>query len=141
MPSRRKFLLMSGAAAGTLVIVGGGAAAFVYFDGFEGWVRSTLRAALPGYDLEPNGLAQFTAEYYVTRKDNDTLRLFAATQRLMDTRWALNGKMASDVDEEERQIVSTFLLGSDFFANSPDGPKLITYRGIAEACSSPFATF
>ena len=141
MPSRRKFLLLSGVATGTLALVGGGAAAFVYFDEFEGWIRNTLRLALPGYDLEPNGLARFIEEYYGTRKDNDRLRLFAATQRLMDARWALNDEMASDIDEEERKIVSEFLIGSDFFTNYPDRTKQITYHGIADACGSPFATF
>jgi hypothetical protein len=141
MPSRRKFLLMSGVAAGTLALVGGGAAAFVYLDEFEGWIRNVLRLALPDYDLEPSGLAQFIEEYYETRKDNGRLRLFAATHRLMDARWALNDEMTRDIDEEERKIVSDFLIGSDFFANYPDGTKQITYRGIADACGSPFATF
>jgi hypothetical protein len=141
MASRRKFLLMSGAAAGTLAIAGGSGAAFVFADRFEGWIQDVLRRSLPGYELQPNGLAQFMEEYYAKRKDNRTLRLFAATQRLVDAKWALPREMASDVDEEERRIVSDFLIGSDFFDNYPDGPKKITYRGIAEACGSPFATF
>ena len=131
---------MSGVATGTLALVGGGAVAFVYFDEFEWWIRNTLRLALPGYDLEPNGLAQFIEEYYETRKDNGRLRLFAATERLMG-RWALSDEMASDIDEEERKIISDFLIRSDFFTNYPDRSKRITYRGIADACGSPFATF
>jgi hypothetical protein len=141
MASRRKFLFIGGVAAGTLAIAGGGAAGFVLSDRYQGWIEEVLRRSLPGYDLEPNGLARFTEEYYAQRKDNARLRLFAATQTLFDTKWALTHEMTRNVDKEERLIISDFLIGSDFFENYPKGPKQITYRGRAEACGSPFATF
>jgi hypothetical protein len=139
MIRRRTFLLM-GTAFAALVGVGGGGAAFVRSDRFSGWIRATLLRALPGYDLEPAGLARFIDDYN-QRKRGIKLRLFAAADRFVDANWALPKKMATDVEEEERLIVSDFLLGSDFFQNYPDGPKIITYIESPDACGNPFATF
>lgn len=139
MVSRRTFLL-TGVAAGALAL-GGGGVALVAMDRFRGWIRGILHRSLPGYSLEPNGLALFSDEYYARRKSATKLRLFAAAQRVTDVKAALPEEMAADVEDEERLILSDFLVGSDFFDNYPDGPKEITYRGAPEACGSPFATF
>jgi len=140
MMRRRKFLLM-GTAAGALVGIAGSGTALVLSDRYSGWIRDVLARALPGYDLVSVGLARFIDEYNQRKPGNAKLRVFAAAERLVDARWVLPKKMAADVEEEERRIVSDFLLGSDFFQNYPDGPKTIAYTGLAEACSSPFATF
>lgn len=140
MIGRRAFLL-TGSAAGGLLVLGGGAA-FVWSDRYRGWIEATLRRALPGYDLEPTGLARFVEDYNARKEGGGLkLRVFAAAERLVDANWALPAKMASDVEEEERRIVSDFLLGSDFFQTYPNGAKTVTYGGPAEACGSPFATF
>lgn len=139
MISRRNFLLM-GSAAGAFAVTGGGAA-LVLSDPYRGWITATLMRSLPGFDLESAGLARFIEEYSARRRDNIRLRIFAAAERWFDTRWALPNEMASDFEEEERRIVSDFLLGSDFFQNYPKGVTTITYFGVAEACTSPFATF
>lgn len=136
MVRRRKFLVMS--AAGTLAIVGGGA--FVLTDRYRGWIHATLQRSLPGYSLQASGLTRFVEEYNARKQGNTRLRLFAAAQRLVDAKPVLPEEMAADFEAEERRIVSDFLIGSDFFDNYPNGPKEITYRGVAEACS-PFATF
>ena len=74
---RRTFLLM-GSAAVALVGVAGSGAAFVLTDRYSGWIRDTLQRALPGYDLEPAGLARFTDEYNERKQGNAKLRVFAA---------------------------------------------------------------
>ena len=140
MIGRRKFLLM-GSAAGALLVLGGSGAAFVWSDRYRGWIEATLRRAVPGYNLELTGLARFVEDYNAHKEGGLRLRLFAAAERLVDAKWALPAKMAADVEEEERRIVSHFLLGSDFFQNYPNGTKMITYAGSTEACGSPFATF
>ena len=137
MVSRRRFLLLGGGAAGALIV--GGGTGYVFTDRFRGWIRDTLERSLPGYSLDPAGLAQFAEEYYAKRKNHDALRLFAAAQGLFNAKWALPRKMAIDVQEEERMILTDFLIGSDFFDNYPDGPKTVTWRGLPEACN-PFAT-
>lgn len=140
MIDRRKVLAL-GTAIGTIGLVGGGAGAFVLSDRYRGWIRSTLLRALPGYSLEPEGFERFVDDYNARKPNSTKLRVFAAAERLMDASWALPQEMAADVAQEERRIVSDFLLGSDFFRNYPDGPKTIAYSGMPEACSSPFATF
>jgi hypothetical protein len=141
MIRRRTFLLM-GTAAVALVGVAGSGAAFVMSDGYGAWIRDTLQRALPGYDLEPAGLARFIDEYnHRKNHGNKKLRVFAAAERLVEARWALPKGMAANVEEEERHIVSDFLLGSEFFKNYPDGAKTVTYAGLPEACISPFARF
>jgi hypothetical protein len=140
MIGRRKLLAL-GTALGTVAVMGGGTAAFVLTDRYRGWLRFTLARSLPGYSLEPDGFERFVEDYNVRKPDSTKLRIFAAAERLTDANWALPGEMAADVEQEERRIVSDFLLGSDFFQNYPDGAKTITYAGMPEACSSPFATF
>jgi hypothetical protein len=138
---RRRNLLLMGVAAGALGLVGGGGAALVAMDRYQGWIRDILQRSLPGYDLEPDGLALFTDEYFAKKKSATKLRLFAAAQPVVNAKPVLPEDMAEDVEEEERRILSNFLIGSDFFENYPRGRREITYRGSAEACSSPFATF
>lgn len=140
MTSRRRLLLL-GTAAGAVAVIGGGGAGLVMMDGYRGWIRSTLRRALPGYSFDPEGFERFIDEYNSRRSSNKKLRLFAAAQRLADVKWALPNDMTADVEEEERRIVSDFLVGSDFFQNYPDGSKIIIYSAAPEACGSPFATF
>jgi len=140
MLERRKLLVMT-SAVGTLVVLAGSVTAFVVTDRYRGWIKSTLLRALPGYDLEPAGLDRFIDEYNARKPGNAKLRLFAAAEGITNAKWALPSEMVMDMEDEERLIVSDYLLGSDFFQNYPDGPKTIRYSGLAEACISPFASF
>lgn len=140
MISRRRLLL--GTAAGAVAVAGGGVAGLLILDGYRGWIRLVLLQALPGYELEPEGLDQFVTAYNARKKwRSKKMRAYAAVEHVLDVNWALPTDMAEDVEDEERRIVSDFLLGSDFFQNYPDGPKIVTYSGLPEACVSPFATF
>jgi hypothetical protein len=140
MISRRRLLL--GSAAGAVVVAGGGFAGLLILDGYSSWIRLILQRALPGYELEPEGLDQFVAAYHARKKwKSKRMRAYAAIEHVIDINWALPTDMAEDVEDEERRIVSEFLLGSDFFQNYPDGAKIVTYAGLPEACVSPFATF
>lgn len=138
--NRRRLLLM-GSAVGGLAVIGGGGAAFVATDHYNGWIHDILQRGLPGYRLEPKGLARFIDDYFTAKKHATKLRVFAAAQRVLNVKAALPDDMAEDVEVAERSILSDFLVGSDFFENYPDGPKEITYRGIPIACVSPFAKF
>jgi len=138
MQSRRKFLLM-GTAAGALAVLGG--AGFALVEGYRGWIRATLRHALPGYEIEPEGLNRFVEDYDALTRDGLALRTFAATQNIFDATVILPDDMKDTVDGRERMILTKFLFGSDFFEQYPNGTKVITYRGAPDACGSPFATF
>ena len=130
-----------GSAIGAFAIVGGAGAAFVATDRYRGWIGEILRRSLPGYDFDPGGLDRFVNDYNAQSGRALKLRVFAAAENFIDAKPALPAGMASDVEDEERLILTDFLVGSDFFETYPNGPKVITYRGVPEACASPFATF
>jgi hypothetical protein len=134
--NRRKFLLL-GSAAGGLAVFGG--AAYVVTDQGHAWVREILHRGLPGYTLESRGLALFIDQYFADK--NRKLKAFAAVEGVFNVKWAVPAGVAKEADEQERMILTDFLLGSDFFANYPPGPKQITYSGMPAACVSPFARF
>lgn len=138
MVTRRQFLL-GGTALGGLIIAGGGT--FLITDRYEGWISKILHRYLPGYRLDPHGLARFIDDYNKKQGDALKLRMFAAVQGVVDAKALLPGGTKTEVDNEARRILSAFLVGSDFFDNYPNGPKTITYSGVPVACSSPFATF
>jgi hypothetical protein len=140
MQSRRKFLLM-GTAVGTLAAIGGAGATLISVDRYQGWVHAVLRRSLPGYKIQAEGLERFVEDYNATEHGGIKLRAFAATQHFFDATFILPAGMKSNVDDGERTILTSFLLGSDFFEHYPNGSKIITYRGAPEACGSPFATF
>jgi hypothetical protein len=130
-----------GSAIGGLAVIGGGGAAFVVTDHYNGWIRDILQRGLPGYRLEPEGLARFVDEYFARQSKATKLRIFAAAQGFLNVKAALPDDMAEDFEVAERSILSDFLIGSDFFENYPDGPKEVTYHGMPIACISPFARF
>jgi hypothetical protein len=135
--NRRNFLIASGAAGG-LAVVGGGV--FLLTDNYHGWVKSILRRSLPGYAIEPKGLTLFIDEHFAHRKSHKK-RLLAAAEGVADLKPIMPAAMARRFMEEERVILTDFLVGSDFFQNYPGGPKEITYSGKPAACVSPFARF
>lgn len=137
---RRQFLMLSSAVGG-LATIGIGGAAYLAIDRYGGWIREALGRALPGYSIDPAGLALFLDEYNARQGRAIKSRLFAAAEGLTDAKAVLSDSQVEEIARRERRIVSDFLVGSDFFENYPDGPKTITYRGRPVACGSPFATF
>jgi hypothetical protein len=135
--NRRNFLIVSGAAGGLAVAAGG---VFVLSDNYHGWVSGILHRSLPGYAIEPKGLAQFVDEHFAHQKSRKK-RLLAAAEGVVDLTPIMPAAMAERLAAEERMIVTDFLIGSDFFQNYPSGPKEITYSGKPAACVSPFARF
>lgn len=135
--NRRNFLLL-GSAAGGVAVMGGGAV-FVKADKFHGWVTDVLRRALPGFEINQQGLALFLKEQF--ERESTREKAFAAVHGLVDVKWAVDGRRRKQLEEEERSILTNFLLGSDFFQNYPPGPTEVTYLGKQQGCSSPFAQF
>ena len=62
-------------------------------------------------------------------------------ESIVDARWMLPKRMALRIEDEERDVLTEFLIGSDFFQQYPYGARTITYNGWRTACKSPFATF
>ena len=135
--NRRKFLLLSSAAGG-FAAVGGGV--YLLTDNYRGWVSDILHRSLPGYALEPKGLALFVEEHFAHRSSRRR-RLLAAAEGVVDFKPMMPAQMAEHFAAEERLILTDFLVGSDFFRNYPAGSKTIVYGGKPTACVSPFAIF
>lgn len=132
--------MLTGAAAGTLIVAGAGTV-FVFEDGYRGWLHAILQRWLPGHRIEPKGFERFVADYNVRQAGAYKLRIFAAAEGVIDAKGLLPGELDARIEEEERRILTYFLIGSDFFDNYPGDSRTITYSGIPDACSSPFATF
>jgi hypothetical protein len=135
--NRRNFLIASGAAGG-LAVAGGGM--FLLSDNYHAWVSGILHRSLPGYAIEPKGLALFIDEHFAHQKSRKK-RLLAAAQGVVDLTPMMPAAMAERFAAEERMIVTDFLIGSDFFQNYPGGSKEVTYSGKPAGCVSPFARF
>ncbi|WP_162917344.1 hypothetical protein [Dongia deserti] len=136
MMNRRTFLALGTAAGGAIVL---GTALVV--DGYRRWVMSVLRDSLPGHSFEPASLARFIDEYESLHDEARKFRLFGAAETLLEARSLLPQRTAERIHNEERQVLTEFLVGSDFFQNRPAGVKTITYNGRAVVCRSPFAVF
>jgi hypothetical protein len=136
MMTRRTFFAL-GAAAGAMVAAG----AALLAGGYRNWVVASLREALPGYAFEPAGLDRFVADYESRHGERMKFRLLGAAERIIDVEPLLPEAKAHRIEDEERQVVTEFLLGSDFFQHYPLAVKEIAYNGPVIACRSPFARF
>jgi hypothetical protein len=135
---RRTFLAIGAATAGGLAAVG---TVYAATGGYESWVRSVLSRSLPDYSFDPEGLTRFVAAYEARQPSSIKQRVVVAAEGLLKVKSFLPERKAKQIAEIEREMLSDFLVGSDFFENYPNGPKLITYRGAPTACVSPFARF
>lgn len=134
---RRRTFLVLGAAAGGLAATG----AVLLANGYRSWVLRSLEQALPGYSFNAAGLDLFLEEYKPRHSDAMKFQAFGAAETVFDARALLPDSTIEYIGDEERDVLTEFLIGSDFFQQAPDGPREITYSGRAVACRSPFATF
>lgn len=136
MMKRRTFLAL-GAAAGGMAAAG----AVLVGNGYRSWVLSVLRQALPGYAYDPAGLDLFIEQSQSRYSSAMKFRLLGAAESIADARWLLPQRMARRIENTERDVLTDFLIGSDFFQLYPHGAKTITYSGRPAACASPFVVF
>ena len=133
---RRRHFIIAGAAAGGAVLLG---TVFVA-GGYKRWMRRLLERSLPGYSFNPEGLELFL-ETSAPESEGIKFRLFGAAEGIVDVKWLLPDGMERHADDEERRMLTEFILGSDFLEYYPDASQEITYRGTTDACRNPFATF
>ena len=133
----RRMLLVSSVAAG-------GAAAFgaaLLANGYRSWVVSVLREALPGYSYDAAGLDRFLEDYRPLHLDGMKFQMFGAAESLFDARSLLPEQKLQYIADEERDVLTEFLVGSDFFHRPFGETTQITYNARAVTCRSPFAVF
>lgn len=136
MMKRRTFLALGAAAGGTAAL-----GAVLVGNGYRSWVLGVLRQALPGYVYDPAGLDLFIEESQSRYASAMKFRLFGAAESVVDARSLLPQRMTRRVENAERDLLTDFLVGSDFFQLYPHGARTITYSGRPAACASPFVVF
>ena len=125
-------------------IAAGGAAGFgaaLLANGYRNWVVRVLQEALPGYSYEAAGLDRFLEDYRPLHLDGIKFQMLGAAETIFDARLLLPDRKRQYIGDEERDLLTEFLIGSDFFQQYPHGATIITYDSRRRACRSPFATF
>lgn len=122
---RRKFLAIAG--------VGGVLAAFASFkfitDPFDKVAKGIIKAELDYLELDEAGLDQFVAEYSKLKDRNYKLTMKGYSL------FGINSTRSGKV----HQLVSAYLLSSDFFQNKMDEKRVVKYVGLYDPYSRPCA--
>jgi hypothetical protein len=138
--SRRGILaLMS---AGVLAATG----SFLLVDGTESLIRKILARRFPGVQMSQASLAALQRDLILAR-----FRNFRRRTALQAGAWAADAvgieslatwKMTAELFHHvERQVVTYFLLGSDFLEMSKKGRYFVTYTQAPEVCPNRFAEY
>jgi hypothetical protein len=120
-------LVAAGVAAAIGVAVGG--------DGY-GFIAAVLRRNLPGVSLSDAEIGKFVEAYWPEfvappgRRDAALRRLAVLAHRI--------GSGIVISEETERQILTEFLIGSNFFQLSDPKSTAIEFLGLARVCPNPF---
>jgi hypothetical protein len=133
----RRMLLASTIAAGGAAAFGGALLA----NGYRSWVVRVLQEALPGYSYEAAGLDRFLEDYRPLHLDGVKFQMLGAAETIFDARSLLPDRKRQYIGDEERDLLTEFLIGSDFFHRPLGETKQIAYAGRAVMCRSPFAVF
>jgi hypothetical protein len=126
---RRKFLTIAG--------VGGVLAALASFKfmahPFESVAKGIIKSELDYLKLDEEGLDRFVADY--TKLKDRNYKLTMKGYSLFGINSSKSGKV--------HQLVSAYLLSSDFFQNKMDETRVVKYVGLydpySRPCSHPFS--
>lgn len=102
-----------------------------------GFFAAILRRWLPDAIVPDAEIAEFAAAYWPLMEKRYGSRV--ALRRLLHTadRLLVSGEMPS-TEALERDIVTQFLIGSDFFALKDPKSEPIDFVEISAACTNPF---
>lgn len=113
--------------------------------GEEQTIEMVLRRRLDYLDLDPAGVRQFAhdmAQLHVLSRQR--LRMLSFMSPVYERLKLSDGgnSLAQLLRHGEDRLVSTYLLGSDFFVNGADTARPVKYLGLLDArhaCGNPFA--
>jgi hypothetical protein len=136
--NRRKFVI---ATIGAVAVVG---ALRWVFTTEKGGIVGTLHKRLSYLDLDPAGVDRFAADFIAQKViPAKKLRAVDAIMPMYDQVVSLVGHSAATVLRHgEEQIVTAYLVGSDFFVNGADTSRTVHYVRWWDthlACANPFA--
>lgn len=134
---RHLFIAAGGSVAATAVLVVAGhekGATWLT----KHWIAQLVRDSLPGTPIDEASLAAFALEaahgHQLLRRPQAHAE--PAWRHLLH--WPDAG---AEQQQLERELVSWFLTGSDFFQRPAGSAEPVVYRGRSPACGNMFATF
>jgi hypothetical protein len=136
--SRRRMLI--GAGAGVLVCA---TASWSYSERNRArWIEQVIRSNLPGITFDEASLTRFVMETLRSLPMQSTRRrmgIAASSQASWLTRRIRSVEQGMDLTE--RQVLTSFLMGSNFFRVSEPTRETIVYYGPAPGCGNPFVRY
>jgi hypothetical protein len=136
--SRRKVLI--GAGAGALVLGTVGSLSWNRFaDHRARWVEKVVRSNLPGVTVDEPSLAVFVSNILdggLLKSSARKASLFA--EQALPWLTARIPRVRTGLETIERQVLTEYLLGSNFFRVADPKRETIAYYGPAAACANPF---
>jgi hypothetical protein len=133
--SRRKVLF---GAAGAAVV---GALAWTPLKNYRAsWIEQVVRDNLPGIDLDPDSMQTFV-NYMLghERLQPPLVRATIFADRFVPWLPAHVSKARAGLEGVERQVLTEYLIGSNFFRVPDPKRETIVFRGAVIACRNPFA--
>ncbi|MGE0118035.1 MAG: hypothetical protein AB7S71_02190 [Dongiaceae bacterium] len=130
----RRVLVLGGLATVTAAAVGGTVGvAFLKHDFFA----SMLRRHLPGLALADGEIRKFVDAYwprFIDRHGRRRARLLILTVRLDQ----VIPEEADVTEQIERDVITQFLIGSNFFQRADPGSETIAFSELPTICPNPF---
>lgn len=133
--SRRRVLLGT---AGAAIV---GALAWTPLGNYRaGWIERVVRDNLPGINLDPASLQTFVT-YMLghERLQPPLVRATILADRFVPWLPAHISKARQGLEGLERQVLTEYLIGSNFFRVPDPKRETIIYNGAVIACRNPFA--
>lgn len=136
--SRRRLLIAAG--AGVLACGALGTWSWnLYANGRARWIEQAVRNNLPGITLDEPSLALFVRDTLASESmQSQRRRLGIVAETILPWMTKHMSVIHQAVAITERQVLSDFLLGSNFFRVSDPRRETITYYGRTLACANPF---
>jgi hypothetical protein len=141
---RRRRLLAVGVGGATAALAGLGALKVSGAGSWSGrrWAQDVIRAHLPDIEIDATSLEAFAHE---AAQDLPALSRFsvqAETGWLRLAGWlGLRVATPEQLEQVERQLITRFLIGSNFFQLDDPRRARVVYASHPKACGNPFATF
>jgi hypothetical protein len=137
--SRRRLLI----ASGTVACAGVAFGAWSYSERNRAqWIEQVIRSNLPGVALDEPSLQKFIRDTLAgTAMQSQRRRLGIVAHTRVPWLARRIRSLDEGVELSERQVLTDFLMGSNFFRVTEPRQETITYYGALPACGNPFATF
>jgi hypothetical protein len=106
------------------------------------WIEAVVRKHLPAIDLDSESMSRFARSLaadtnFVSKRIELALKLDALAPAMV----RLAPEVRDKIEHLERQVISEYLLGSNFFRVRDPRVQTIYFGAAQTACGNPFAVF